>query len=303
MKTRGRLLSSKSAGWKSLIALIKSLRPKQWGKNLLVFAAPATGGVLLEPGPARAATLAFVAFCLAAGGTYIVNDFADREDDRAHPAKRRRPIASGELSARTGLPAAIVMLAAGIAVAFTVRPALAGIVAGYIAMTIAYTFVLRDLVLIDLATIAGGFLLRAIAGGVATDIELSSWFLMVASFGSLFIAAGKRQSEFRELGHYRGDHRRTLSRYTESYLRYIQYSSSTVTIAAYALWAFEGETGAGGTIWSSLSVIPFVLAILRYGLLLDSGQGATPEDVVLSDIALLTLGAMWIGLVALGVYV
>src|SRR5918992_251263 len=116
------------------------------------------------------------------------------------------------------------------------------------------------------------------------------------------MAAGKRHSEFRDLGHARGDHRQTLSNYIESYLRYIQYSFSTVAIAAYALWAFEGEAGAGGTIWSGLSIIPFVLGVLRYGLLLDSGRGATPEDLVLSDPGLLLAGTAWAAFVALGVY-
>jgi decaprenyl-phosphate phosphoribosyltransferase len=283
-------------------ALVGTIRPKQWGKNLLVFAAPATGGVLLEPGPTVDAVLAFASFCLVAGGTYIVNDLVDRDDDRAHPTKRQRPIAAGRLGASLAIPVAAAMLSGGIGVGLLVRPALAAIVAGYVVLTIAYTFILRDVVLIDLAAIAGGFLLRAIAGGVATDVALSSWFLMVASFGSLFMAAGKRHSEYRDLGHVRGDHRRTLSRYTESYLRYIQYSSSTVAIAAYALWAFEGEAGAGGTIWSGLSIIPFVLGVLRYGLLLDSGQGGTPEDLVLSDPGLLVLGIAWAGLVAFGVY-
>lgn len=283
-------------------AIVGTIRPKQWGKNLLVFAAPATGGVLLEPRPALDALLAFVSFCLVAGGTYIVNDVVDREDDRAHPTKSLRPIAAGRLGVSVAIPVSAAMLIGGIAVGLLARPALGAIVAGYVVLTIAYTFVLRDIVLIDLAAIAGGFLLRAIAGGVATDVELSSWFLMVASFGSLFMAAGKRHSEYRDLGHVRGEHRRTLSRYTESYLRYIQYSSSTVAIAAYALWAFEGEAGAGGTIWSGLSIIPFVLGILRYGLLLDSGQGATPEELVLSDRGLLALGIAWAALVAIGVY-
>jgi decaprenyl-phosphate phosphoribosyltransferase len=283
--------------WASLLV---SLRPKQWGKNLLVFAAPATGGVLGEPDMAARALLAFVSFSLAAAGTYLINDVADRSDDRAHPSKRFRPIAAGDLPVRTAWVAATVAIVAALFLAAAVRPALAAVVGAYVALTVAYTFVLRDFALIDVGSIAGGFLLRAVAGGVATDVELSSWFLMVAGFGSLFMATGKRHAEYLDLGRLRGESRRTLTRYTESYLRYVQYSSSTVAITAYALWAFEGE--AGGSLWSGLSVIPFVLGIFRYGMLLDRGSGATPEDLVLSDPPLLVLGAAWGLLVTLGVY-
>jgi decaprenyl-phosphate phosphoribosyltransferase len=282
------------------VSLLISMRPRQWGKNLLVFVAPATGGVLGEPDMAVRALLAFVSFCFAAAGTYLINDVADRADDRAHPRKRLRPIAAGNLPVGTAIAAAAVALIAALVLAALVRPALAGVVATYVVLTIAYTFLLRDFALIDVGSIAGGFLLRAVAGGVATNVELSSWFLMVAGFGSLFMATGKRHAEYLDLGNLRGDHRRALTRYTESYLRYVQYSSSTVAITAYALWAFEGE--AGGSVWSGLSVIPFVLAILRYGMLLDVGRGATPEDLVLSDPPLLVLGAAWGFLVVLGVY-
>jgi decaprenyl-phosphate phosphoribosyltransferase len=282
------------------VSLLISMRPRQWGKNLLVFAAPATGGVLGEPDMALRAILTFVSFCFAASGTYLINDVADRADDRAHPRKRFRPIAAGELPVGTAIVAAAVLLIAALVLAVSVRPALAGVVAAYVALTLAYTFILRDFALIDVGSIAGGFLLRAVAGGVATDVTLSSWFLMVAGFGSLFVATGKRHAEYLDLGELGGNHRRTLTRYTESYLRYVQYSSSTVAITAYALWAFEGE--AGGSIWSGLSVIPFVLGIFRYGMLLDAGRGATPEDLVLSDPPLLVLGALWGSLVVLGVY-
>jgi decaprenyl-phosphate phosphoribosyltransferase len=126
------------------------------------------------------------------------------------------------------------------------------------------------------------------------------WFLMVASFGSLFIATGKRYSELRQLGPGRPDQRPTLKEYTESYLRYIQYASSTVAISAYSLWAFEGA--AGGSLWSELSIVPFVIGIFRYGLLLDRGEGATPEEILLRDGQLQLLGACWVGLVTIGVY-
>jgi decaprenyl-phosphate phosphoribosyltransferase len=284
-----------------LRGLLVTARPRQWTKNLLVFAAPATGQVLTEPASLASATLAFAAFCLAASGTYFVNDVVDAPADRTHPVKRDRPIAAGLVPLGLAVAVAAVLMAGGLAVALAGGGLpLVAVVAGYIALTLAYTFWLRDVVLLDIAAIAGGFLLRAVAGGVATGVPLSDWFLLVASFASLFLAAGKRTAEYVRLGEERAKHRRSFDEYSETYLRFIQYSAATITIAAYALWSFEGETG--GTVWSGLSIIPFVLGIFRYGLLLEQGRGAAPEEAILSDPPLLVLGVAWVLLVAVGVY-
>jgi decaprenyl-phosphate phosphoribosyltransferase len=285
-----------------LAALVATARPRQWSKNVLVFGAPATGGVLSQPSVLAATTGAFAAFCLVASGVYFINDLVDASADLRHPVKRLRPIASGFVSRGLAIFVASLLLLAGIGVAaVTAGLPLVAVVAGYIALSFAYTFGLRSIALLDLGAIAGGFLLRAVAGGVATDVPLSMWFLMVAGFGSLFLAAGKRRAEYVELGEDRHYHRRSLLDYSEPYLRYVQYTASTVAIAAYTQWAFEGA--AGGSIWSGLSIIPFVLGILRYALHLERGRGASPEDVVLTDIPLLALGLSWVLLVAIGVYV
>jgi decaprenyl-phosphate phosphoribosyltransferase len=281
--------------------ILATARPRQWVKNLLVYGAPATGGVLLEPAALLSATLAFVSFCLVASGIYSINDVVDAVTDRQHPVKRLRPAASRLLSSRQGVTLGAGLTFAGLVVALVGGgPSLLGVAGGYVALALAYTFFLRRIALLDLAAIAGGFLLRAVAGGVVTGVALSNWFLIVASFGSLFLAAGKRHAEYVHLGAERANHRATLGEYSESFLRYIQYSSSTIAIAGYTLWAFEGS--AGGTVWSGLSIIPFVLAIFRYGLLLEQGRGAAPEDAVLKDLPLLILGASWVLLVAIGVY-
>lgn len=284
-----------------MVSIVATARPRQWVKNLLVFGAPATGGVLLEGGALVSTTLAFVAFSMVASGVYYINDVVDAPEDRHHPVKRHRPIASGLIAPRLAVGLGATFISAGIAVAFAAAGwRLVGVAAGYVALVLAYTFRLRSIALLDLAAIAGGFLLRAVAGGVAADVALSNWFLTVASFGSLFLAAGKRHAEFVRLGTGSGSHRTSLDEYTERFLRYIQYSASTIAIAAYTQWTFEGE--AGGTIWSGLSIIPFVLAIFRYGLLLEKGKGAAPEETVLSDPPLIALGCVWVLLVALGVY-
>jgi decaprenyl-phosphate phosphoribosyltransferase len=282
-------------------AVLATARPRQWVKNLLVFGAPATGGVLLEIPALAASVLAFIAFCLGASGVYFINDLVDAFEDSQHPDKRSRPIASGRLSPGYAAPVGAALIVAGGAVAYAGGGLpLLGVLVGYVALTLAYTFVLRKITLLDIAAIAGGFLLRAVAGGAATGVPLSDWFLIVAAFASLFLAAGKRHAEYIRLGAERGNHRATLGEYSETYLRYIQYSSSTIAIAAYTQWAFEGS--AGGTIWSGLSIIPFVLAVFRYGLLLERGRGAAPEEAVLTDLPLLALGCAWVLLVAIGVY-
>jgi decaprenyl-phosphate phosphoribosyltransferase len=281
-------------------AILATARPRQWAKNVLVFGAPATGGVLWErPGPAVAA---FVAFCLVASGVYFINDMVDASADRQHPVKKYRPLATGSISPPLAASVGVVAILAGLVVALLGAGwPLVGVTGGYVALSLAYTYVLRDIALMDLAAIAGGFVLRAVAGGVATNVPLSMWFLMVASFGSLFLAAGKRHAEYVQLGDERSSHRPSLSEYSEPYLRFIQYSAATVAITAYTQWAFEGA--AGGTFWSGLSVVPFVLGILRYALLLEKGHGGAPEDVVLTDPSLVVLGISWIVLVAVGVYV
>jgi decaprenyl-phosphate phosphoribosyltransferase len=284
-----------------LRAILVTARPRQWSKNILVFGAPITGGVLLEPTPFVRTVLTFVAFCLVASGIYYVNDIVDRDSDRAHPVKRRRPVAAGRVPVSLAGVVAVVLLLGGLLIAILgAGPRLAGVVGIYILLSLAYTFVLRDIVLLDIAAVAGGFVLRAVAGGVAVDVPLSSWFLIVACFGALFIAAGKRRSEHASLGAGRGNHRRTLDEYSDQFLRYIVGSSSTVTIAAYCLWAFEGE--AGRSLQSGLSIIPFVLGIYRYVMLMESGQGGTPEELVLRDRSLLAFGASWVLLVGWGVY-
>lgn len=281
--------------------IVSSARPRQWAKNVLVFGAPATGGVLLEPDVFASAVAAFVAFCLVASGVYFFNDVVDASADLQHPTKRLRPIASGRISRWTAVTVGVALTFAGLAVGvWGGGPPLLGVLAGYIALFLAYTFVLRSIALLDIAAIAGGFLLRAVAGGVATGVPLSMWFLIVAGFGSLFLAAGKRHAEYVQLGDDRGNYRSSLREYTEPYLRYIQYSASTIAMAAYTQWAFEGA--AGGSLWSGLSIIPFVLGIFRYALLLEKGLGEAPEDVVLADAPLLVLGLSWILLVVIGVY-
>ena len=298
-------------------ALVRTARPKQWMKNVLVFAAPGAAGVLTHGRALRESALAFVLFCLAASGTYFVNDAIDAAADRHHPVKRHRPVAAGDLSALSATVIGGLATLGSIAIALAVgRSKLAIVLAVYLGVQASYVVWLKHQPIFDIACVASGFVLRAIAGGVAAGVPLSNWFLIVASSGSLLMVSGKRYAESLTLGGQAGDHRPTLDIYTQPFLRYVRSVSSGVAMTAYFLWAFEkaGATGPGsqprqvvasthGSLWFELSVVPFALAILRYALLLDGGHGGAPEEVILGDRTLQILGLILVGLFAIGLYV
>src|SRR5690606_22812323 len=176
--------------------LVRAARPRQWLKNVLVLAAPTFAGVLGEPSAVLATALAFAAFCLAASGTYLINDARDAEADRAHPRKRHRPVAAGVVGVGTAVTVGIVALLASIGLAALVGSlALVGVLTAYVALTTSYSLWLKHIVILDLMGVAAGFVLRAVAGAAAVQVTLSSWFLIVATLGSLLIVAGKREAE------------------------------------------------------------------------------------------------------------
>jgi decaprenyl-phosphate phosphoribosyltransferase len=282
-------------------ALIRLARPKQWVKNVLVVAAPGAAGVLGEAEPFFQTAIAFVCFCLAASGTYFINDAIDAPADRHHPTKRFRPVAAGEVSQRTAIVGGVVLIVAAIGLSFAARWQLALVVAGYLGLTLAYTLWLKHEPVLDLAAVAAGFVLRTIAGGVAVGVPISPWFLIVAGSGSLFMVTGKRHAELLELGDDAGDHRRALDIYSKSYLGYVRAVASSVAILAYCLWAFEKSSAVGNELWFELSIVPYVLGILRYALLLEQGQGGAPEELVLSDRVLLIVGFAWAVMFAVAV--
>ena len=295
---------SQPSGSRVIRDLFKTARPRQWTKNVLVFAAPGAAGVLGHPAELGRAIATFALFCMAAGGTYFLNDAADADADRLHPTKRNRPIAAGRISVGLAYGAGIALLVASIALSLLVTPRLAEVTAAYVVITLGYTFWLKREPVLDVGAVAAGFILRAIAGGIATGVPLSNWFLIVTSFGSLFMVAGKRYAEYASLGEARAEHRATLAEYSLSYLRYMRSVSSSVTIASYCLWAFEkAATSRHASIWFELSIAPFVLAIFRYALVLDGGGGGAPEEVILSDRAIELLGFVWAVLFGIGIYV
>ena len=280
-------------------AVLRSMRPKQWTKNLLVVAAPLAAGDLGDAGVLGPTVLAFLSFCAASSGTYLVNDCADVEADRQHPRKQSRPIAAGELSVRAALAVAVLLFAVGIALAALTRVEFVVLLLSYIALTLSYSLWLKHEPVVDLALVAAGFLIRAVAGGLAAALPISDWFLMVAGFGSLFIVAGKRYSELHTLGSEAGT-RRSLVRYTDSYLRFVWSIAAAVTVAAYCLWAFENASRSGIP-WHTLSILPFVVGLMRYAVDVDAGEAAEPEDIVWGDRLLQAIGVVWVVVLSLGV--
>ena len=296
---------------RSLIrGLVRLARPRQWAKNLLVFAAPAAAGVLDNTEPAVDALIAFAAFCLAAAGTYYINDARDADADRFHPAKRARPVASGVVPVGVAYAGGAVLLAASVALAFAASAELAATFVGYLALTTAYSAGLRNVAVVDLVVVAAGYVLRAVAGAVATDVPISDWFFIVTSFGALFMVSGKRGAEASEMGGATTSgatrFRAVLGAYSESYTAYLRSVTSGAVLVAYCLWAFEkadASLAPPSVPWYQLSILPFVMAVLRYALVLDKGdQGSAPEDIILGDRTLQCIGVAWAVVFAIGVY-
>jgi decaprenyl-phosphate phosphoribosyltransferase len=273
---------------------ISAMRPRQWGKNLLVVVAPLAGGRLLEPGVALRVLAAFAIFATASSAMYLLNDVADRHRDAAHPVKRERPIASGRLSVRRAIVGSIVLSVTALSGAALLGPsALVGVIALYLGGTVLYTLRLKHEPLYDVVLVASGFLLRAIAGGVATATVISTWFLVTATFGALFIAAGKRASEHANGAVDAGTTRPSLAAYSTGYLRFLWMLAATVTVTAAAVWGLEVATASARPGLAQASVAPFTLIILRYAWWIDRGEAEAPEDVLRRDRGLVLLGVIW----------
>ncbi|MBW4720774.1 decaprenyl-phosphate phosphoribosyltransferase [Saccharothrix obliqua] len=281
--------------------LVRAMRPKQWLKNVLVFAAPFTSAQITEFSVLTSAALAFVVFSLAASSIYLVNDAKDVEADRAHPTKKNRPIAAGVVPVPLAYGAAVVLVLGSLALAYTANWELVTIVVVYLAVQLGYCFGLKHQPVLELCIVASGFLMRFIAGGVAAGIVPSQWFLLVTAFGSLFIVAGKRYAEIK-LFHTTGANiRKSLRNYSESYLRFVWATAAAVMIMSYGLWAFQIAERTVNQ-WSVISMIPLVVGMLRYAVDVDSGKAGAPEDVAYRDHVLQALGLFWLVTIGLAYY-
>lgn len=286
-----------------IAALVKEARPNQWMKNVLVFAAPGALGVLNEWEPLWKATVIFVAFCMAASGTYYWNDIKDVAQDRLHPKKKFRPIASGAIPLSVAKLVGTALLVGGPVVALAVRWEAGVIVGLYAVLTILYSTSLKHVALLDLAIVASGFVLRAMSGAAGTETPMSNWFVICTTFGSFFIVTGKRFAELVEMGEDAGSTRASLRSYTVPYLRQLLVVSCTATVVTYCMWAFENATKVDEIIpLHGLSIVPMVLALFRYLMVLENGGGGAPEDVFLRDRMIQMYGAAWVVVYAIAVY-
>jgi decaprenyl-phosphate phosphoribosyltransferase len=282
-------------------SLLRACRPRQWAKNVLVAAAPLAAGVITHPSILLEVALAFVSFCLVSSATYLINDVRDRDEDRLHPRKRLRPIAAGDISVRGALAGAAVTGLGGIALATATRPALGIVAVGYIALTTSYSFIWRHVVVVDVAVIAAGFVLRAIAGGVATDVSLSRRFLVAVTAGAVFLVAGKRYAELRVNDDQRpAGSRATLHGYSSRTMRILVDAAAVATVAAYGAFAFMRDPDAP---WFYLAIAPLAGWLWRYTRHLETGAGEAPEELVLQDRVLLGCGLAWLVLFVAGTHV
>lgn len=287
----------------SIADVIHLCRPRQWVKNLLVVAAPFAAGVMDEPATFVQVCLGVVAFSLAASGMYAFNDALDSDVDRHHPRKRSRPVAAGRITRSVAIGVGTVLTASGLVLAALIGPTgFVAIVALYVVTSTAYSIWLKRYALVDVVLVAFGFLLRALSGAVLVDVPASTWFLIVTTFGALFVAAGRRYSERLELEGTAADHRPALDDYAPGFLELLLGVSAAVMLLAYALWALDVQAGSEGDMWAALSLGPFTIAVLRYAQLIYLGRGGEPETLVLRDRGLQAAGALWAVMVAVAIY-
>jgi decaprenyl-phosphate phosphoribosyltransferase len=294
---RGATATSR-APWR---AVLVTIRPKQWIKNALVVAAAGAAGALGHDDVPVRVGLTCGAFCLLASGIYAINDVRDAPEDRLHPRKRFRPVAAGELDPRLATALGVALIATGILLCTFIRPLLGLVAAGYVALTISYTVALRHIAVLDIAAIAGGFVLRAVAGGVAAPVTLSRWFVLVVTSAAVLVAAAKRQAELRRTEQAGTGGRSVLARYGAQRLRLIIVGSAAVTLFAYCVWALS-VPDLDDNPWRPLTVIPFAACLLRYGALIRSGGGEAPEELLLGDRWLIVAGAVWLVVFGLSVH-
>ncbi len=287
-----------------MVDLLRALRPYQWTKNALVFAALVFAQELGDPGKVALATVAFVVFCLASSAIYIFNDIADRERDRHHPEKRDRPIAAGRVSVPLAATVATSLAAAALAGAWSVNERLAAVIAGYLVLQLAYNLALKRQPILDAMCVAAGFLLRVVAGAVAISAPMSSWLLICTIFAAVFISFAKRRHEFSTLDEGAAAHRESLSGYSKSTLDQFLVISAAATMLSYALYTTDEETVTKFGDSRLILTLPFVMyGLFHYLQLVQQDDGAgDPSLVIIKDKRLMLTVALYGLLVVLLLY-
>ena len=276
--------------------LLRGMRPKQWTKNVVIFAALVFDGKVTDPYYLICSVVGFVVFCLVSGAGYLINDLTDIEKDRQHPRKRNRPLASGRLSARAAKGAIVVILAVCLPVSFFLDPLFGAIVMAYLLLQIAYSFVLKNIVIVDVLTIAALFVLRVAGGAVLVDAErFSPWLYVCIVLLALFLSLSKRRGELVLLQGNADSHRATLEQYNLPLLDEMIGLVTSTTVLAYALYTFDPGNPHLPENNTMMLTIPFVLyCIFRYLYLVhQTGETAPPDEVLLKDRPLQAAIGLW----------
>jgi decaprenyl-phosphate phosphoribosyltransferase len=281
-------------------ALLVSVRPKQWLKNTLVFAAPVAGGVITHGEVFEGALVALLVFILASASGYLLNDVVDQQRDRVHPEKSHRPIAAGIISTPVALfTAAVAAFAAVFAALIADKETLAVIACIYLATTAAYCLGLKRFVALELLLLTSGFVLRPLAGAFSTNVRPSVWFLLVCCAAALTIVSGKRLAESLLLGEHASDHRSVLASYSVTGLRWTRRTATALTLACYAGWAVTRPVAHDKAI-ALLSLIPLAVALRRFASCNDRGEAGAPEDLLLHDRVMQIAALSWALIFVLG---
>jgi decaprenyl-phosphate phosphoribosyltransferase len=285
-----------------LRAVVRTTRPRQWPKNLLVFAAPLAAASFGGGNGAAYAVLAMLAFGCASAAVYLVNDVMDAERDRRHPVKRHRPIASGALPAQHALVLAALaaLFAVGIGVVLAI-PLLVAATSFYLCSSFLYSVRLKHVAFLEMVIVASGFVLRLLGGAAATHIRVSVWFVLVCSLGALGVAVAKRYTELTSLGADAVRHRPVMRWYQPGALRVAQAVIGIGMVATYLMWALSENVGVRP--WHLASALPLVLALVRFGVLTARRTVRPVEDLILRDGIMLVCEISWLALFCLGLYV
>lgn len=273
--------------------LLRCTRPGQWVKNLLVIAVPFAARGLGDDEVLADTAAAVLAFAIVSAGTYLLNDARDVERDRVHPHKRSRPVAAGVVPAALAAWVGAALLLAGIAAAWATSSALGIVVVAYVAITSLYSAGLKHLPWLEIAAVAAGFALRAIAGAAATGLPASGSFLLVIASGATFIVLGKRYAEVTLLTDLSGAHRPVLARYSARVLLVLFASAAVVLCVGYTLWGLHRGHGVGRVL-DVASLLPVAYGLGRYGLLVSRGAGGAPEEVLTHDRGMVAAIAGWV---------
>ncbi|MEP0767323.1 MAG: decaprenyl-phosphate phosphoribosyltransferase [Fimbriimonadia bacterium] len=276
------------------LSLLVAMRPRQWAKNFLLFGGLIFSGSFAKPELVLRSFAAFALFCALSSGVYLLNDVRDRERDALHPEKRRRPIASGRVSVGLAVGTAVVLLVAGIGLGFALDLGFGGVGTLYLVLQGAYTYALKQVVILDVFLVAAGFVLRALAGAVVLDVRFSPWLFLCTMMLALFLGFGKRRHELLSLGAESGMHRNALREYTPNLLDHAVVVSAACTVMSYALYTIQSTTGQSNPYL--MLTIPFVLyGVLRYLYhLYTQREGGSPDKLLFQDPHLLLTVGLWV---------